>query len=421
MNPQKGLELLEFIDTYLVDNYHIDDPEELALKWVNVLSRHIKVPDPQYDWKVIGRTMVKYGSTNIAIFRAFIQEKCPLALIKSKTKCCFSHCEAQRDGKSPACSVHMCPLCATLAGVPGRRVHKMPSFVHLVSKEYSEMWIRQEGRRCFDMGYNNDSFCWGVMSPCGTTKGFYSSSDGCLGEACIPSVLDGSTLPEPLQICFKCREANFCLTQYNRSKSEEPRHLFDWHDPERRSARVCNDPKCTRKNSCLKCGKSWFDSARSQEDLLCVDCNITTLCCRGCKRLSLHSKKDLFFAQSLVWKCGYSDGWKEYCIFCIVTKAPKAFRSERTRALVLQWRFSYKREHAYLSHQWATRPLDWVRATFGRKMSTSQQWLMDNHPPSGSLWEFFFNNRECWDSTWFLLYRLAGLPKDLFIKIFLLL
>lgn len=419
MNPQKGLELLEFIDTYLVDNYHIDDPEELALKWANSKLPHYVLVDQKHDWKSIGRAMVRHNFTVVSMLRAFIQEECPVALIKSKTECCLLNCGNQRDGKSPACSVHMCPLCATLAGVPGRRVLKMPPFAHLVSKEYSEMWMRQERRRWFDMGYNNDFFCWGFMNACGTTKGFYFQSDGCLGEACIPSALDGSTLPEPLQICFKCREANFCTIQPILS-IYEPRHLFDWHDPERRSARVCNDLKCTRKNSCLKCGKSWFESAKSQEDLLCVECNITTLCCRGCKRLSLHSKKDLFFAQSWVWKSANSYEFN-HCIFCMGSKTSIGYRSLRTRALVLQWRFSYKREHAYLAHQWATRPLDWVRATFGRKMSTSQQWLMDNHPPSGSLWEFFFNNRECWDSTWFLLYRLAGLPKDLFIKIFLLL
>jgi hypothetical protein len=95
-----------------------------------------------------------------------------------------------------------------------------------------------------------------------------------------------------------------------------------------------------------------------------------------------------------------------------------AFKAEKVRAATLEWRICWKREHAWLKEQWKTRPLEWAKDHFLPLMGERERWLMDHIPGA---WEFLVDSEEAWNGTYFLMYRVAGLPKELFIKIFLLL
>lgn len=439
MNSKKGLELLQFIEKHVVANPHIQDTYGLAAKWLHYhcppyIQKDLPIAD-DYDWMEIGRVMVKHNYTTLQSLSGFIHQQYPKALTADPLDCCMEGCNTTKSNVAwPACEKHMCPLCATIVEedphwyktrwILKEKSMGLPMRVHLRTRDVGrQSVIRKEMDRIARMRLNDKAvfhLCPGVLRDCKVNhvNGYLHS--GRCERMCLPTLLDdgASTFlaPPEYDLCTDCVSVNTCSKW--RASYSTPHHIFDVDDPDRCKAQICARKDCTRSCACVNCGLKWFESVEKEKTLLCTHCAAIALACYKCHRVA--KKGDLFFAAHLLQTKTPPKKVPDpkYCIFCLpLAGERKKGHLPKIKALVLQWRFSRHRETAWLDEQMRTQPLVWVHKFFEPLMNARERWLMNNLEGA---WDLLLANPQQWDSTYFLMYRLVQLPRDLFIKIFLL-
>lgn len=459
-SPQS--KLVTFIKTHVTGNLHIIDHPGLAAAWVrvyvqkclppNVLTREIM----EAGWLGVATLCttvlpVRYQNELLENLQALIKRNYPKALEDQQNALCvIMDCREKRAGAhEPACAEHTCQLCKRFIRADWRNTHALlvPGdiyksyginvFAHLVPHDMLEQGTREASyfdrvmQQCQAVWQTNHLYmsviCPGSLGPCAASiegSGYHKDAK-CGGAECIPTVLGGIAW-DAFKFCEHCWPLNQC--QFANSANQ---HALDPKHPDRRVARVCADENCTLSKQCVACHKWWFVhrfrvGALKLDDVhLCPTCRLDRLCCITCKRLSWKEVPGVFFAPH--WIFGgriIPKGGKEppvHCVFClpnvprIVGEAREEHKQVRIRALLIGWRIRGKTERILFESAFAHDPRAALQAKLGDELTRRERALASSQP------DFFWNAmvKDCtlWDSTWWLMFQTARLPRDVFLII----
>lgn len=455
--PSNG-ELTVFIRTHVTGNLHIIDHPGLAAAWVKHYVLPLMPPG------LLTRESVEAGWTALAelcavalpkIYQKQLRDKLKALLEKNYPKalrdptnalCVIYECTAKRAGPwGPACAEHTCAHCQRFIGPDWRKTHALlvPGdiyksyglnvYAHLVPRTMLEEGTPQTAyfdrvmKQCQYIWETHNlymsSICPGDLQPCATVldNGYYHSPQ-CGGAECIPRVV-GAEQWDAFRFCAACWPLNECKFALSGRG-----HLLDPTNPHRREALVCADEQCNLGKQCVACHKWWFVARyRSKGNwdtvLLCPECQEERLCCPQCKRLSWKKVPGVFFAPRWIyphkpqtWNPTYLE-----CILCLPTverplgKPRAEHKSEAICALLITWRIRGKAERTWFEEQLAQD----ARATLGEllkhDMTDRERALAARHPDF--FWDAMVRDCTLWNSTWWLMYQTARLPKDLFLKV----
>lgn len=459
-------ELIAFVKKHVTGNLHIIDHPGLAAAWVRVYVQKCLPPNlltretMEGGWLAVAELCTavlprRYQNELMGNLKALIERNYPKALEDEKNALCvIKECREKRAGiHEPACVEHTCLYCKRFIGPDWRKTHALlvPGDIyksygvnvlaHLVPLAMLEegtqeaYYFNRLMEQCQAIWSNTrvymTTICPGDLGPCAARKtpGYYQDPRGCQGDACIPRVV-GAKDWDSLKFCSRCWALNQCMW----ARPEAP-HVLDPTNPERRVARACADETCNFGKQCIACQKWWFvpRSRVGPQGLngvhLCPTCRLDRLCCITCKRLSWKAVPGVFFAPQWIFggrvpSSSMAIGGKEppvHCVFClpdvprIVGEPREEHKQMCIRALLIGWRIRGKTERILFESAFAYDPRAALQAKLGDELTRRERALAYSQP------DFFWNAmvKDCtlWDSTWWLFYQTARLPRDVFLII----
>lgn len=447
--------LLSFVRDHVVNNIHIIDHEGLTATWVkhcvqkllppNVLTRELV---EKGGWSAIAQQCVealplRYQSVLCSQLKDLISTAYPKALKDpGNVLCVIAACQEKRQAPAPACLAHTCSYCAQFISPFWRKTHRLLvsgevgiSFgtdvkAHLVPPKVIESpdtdHVLNLCRLTWEISttYAN-LICFGDLRPCAAySNTSYNRSEDCRGEMCIPRIIyNVGEEKDIFKFCRYCWPLNICRFGLGFKDA----HTFDAVDPVRREARVCANDNCNQSRLCIACQKQWFVSRACRPTytpVLCTKCHEERLCCAQCHRLSWRAVPGIFFATRWIYpdRKPVPKGGKEHVSYCIdcLPKIPRplnyprdAHRQEAVRALVIGWRTRIRAERAWFETNLAKDAHATIRLLLEPVLSSRERALARRQP------DFFWNavviDCTLWDSTWWLMYQTAQLPKDVFL------
>lgn len=457
-------ELCTFVRTHVAGNLHILDHPGLAAAWTKLYVQKLLPPNlltreaVEGGWLALAELCtvalpIRYQKDLLVNLQELLKKHYPKVLTDQKNHLCVMiDCQAKRvDTWSPACSDHTCEYCKRFISPTWLQTHAMlvpgdiykslglHRVVHLVPRTMLQegtahaAYLYRAMRDCqqfWNVTHTNlTMICPGDLQPCAATL----EADGyicdlkCHGAECIPRVMgEGLVDWDNFRFCAKCWPLNGCQFM------KVYQHAFDPTRPECRVARVCSRPDCNLSAKCIACHKWWFEqraTCRTGLDHrpLCPECQAERLCCSQCKRLSWKAVPGIFFASRWIYGENGKPMWKgayqmpTTCILCLpalsraVGQPREEYKQIRIRTLLITWRLQIRAEQERFEVAFKANPRDTLRACLEHELSDREQALARAHPDF--FWNVVIADCTLWDSTWWLFYQTARLPRDLFLII----
>jgi hypothetical protein len=444
-----------FLRDNVISNVHIVDQFGLSCVWVrdhvarvmplNVLSKELI----SSGWQAIADACalhlpLRYQTELAEQLRDMINNAYPKALDpKLQPLCVLTHCINVRENKlAPACAQHTCPCCVKHVEPKWQKTHRvlcadegifLKDMVHLIAlvdvMDNRSPHYREAARitHLCAREKNIDLVCPGDLQPCASTwegSVLYSSRE--CRKTSLPHV-KGAHVPLEAVLCEKCVVENRCKFAIG--------HFIDFGNPERRAARVCDNNECNEGQQCPACAKWWFDrpqferipGSRGNEfsrkpRVLCGTCEKERIACVTCRRVSWKQVPGVFFSPN--WVLGrplWPSDCMHHCIFCLsYAERPRGmpkleFQAQQQAALLICLRIRARAEKAAFDAAFEVSPVDAVRNYLSPHLSEREHALAKAHP------ELFWNlvSADCtlWNSTWWLIFQMIQLPKDVFLMI----
>lgn len=422
-NPWEGLRA--FARHFLLENPYIYDIQSLTRKWIDKLPADTQNRIPKAMREDLEAVINEMERTHCAVpplktlwtianessnYRAFDRD---IAL------CPVGHCLKKREHPHwPACDMHMCPLCAAHAEPGWRKRYRREEFaphelVHLMVREEPEIYQVFAQQMRTPNPHVAGPRCPGVLSTCmaASTTTLYRKSADCWGSLMVTPVQQQQ--PNKMaHFCAPCRELNTCETWkvFSSNDSNRLAHLLTVDHPARYKAGVCNDQTCAVLCECIArdCRVAFYVSpeyaTRERRLWLCRKCEKTRVACFACKRIGQHPD-DMFFAPAWIKFPPFNISAQRYCVRCLNTKDDRLMM----RVYLWYWRLTRRREERWLEELQVHDPHEWLR-----HMLPPEQCALVDAIPNG--WALLQENECGWNTDFFLMLRLAQLPKDLWIK-----
>lgn len=434
--PSESLRV--FLTSRVVGNIYIIDPDGLIRFWIKnfrngALMSFLNRGILEKGFLAICTVLEKACTPEVLqeageFLRSIIVRNYPLALVPNCKLCVMPECEGIRTSPlHPACAAHTCPHCVKFVDWATRRPTYAEeskfqslgkqSLVHLIPRTTTgdELEMGRIMRICANMWrcerIEMDIVCPGDLQPC----------RGCKSMVLPHLVRKNGPIASILQYCSACWIADKC--RYCKDSNAHLRASAT-EDKERHDARVCCDPKCVVRGCCKVCQKVWFQQPPSKAEsllLLCGDCQRNHLICHKCKRIAPGTNGGIFFAQNWVYGTTKPHPSAVYCIFCfehapkMITQSKTDLKACRRRALLIQWRLFAKRERAFfeasLKKDMRATLQHMLEPTLGDRERTMARIMPD------VFWGAVQDHCELWDCTYWLMYQMALLPRDVWLMI----
>lgn len=410
--------LLWFVDEFMIDNPHIADPYDLTIAWLEYFPAPLlKILDNAHicELKAICFECIKVKW--IPLLPLFVLVDCyfPRALDRSQhSKCAFSPtCQLERKSKhSPCCSSHTCHICYALGDEPDwrnkyRRVDA-PNVTHFVTHEpeIATKMRAESKRRCFNPP---DEWCNGVRRACSKCN-----------VRVLPTAMfiDDSKMSQEQTLCNSCWTSDLCAYCNGMARSTKDVH--------RNTARLCDSAVCNIQLKCKRCND--ISHARTLlyrpprtigEELMCPTCQKEAYACSGCRRTS-NSQNDMLWMARLVWKTETP----RFCMRCIppLKKIPDipngGSKWIMIRAMTMRLWWDRQSIISSFDSSFANEPTEFFKKLVSSRMCHFASVLCQKDPNN---WNVLMADAASWDCTYMLFVRLLKQPRDIFIKIFVLL
>lgn len=399
-----------FIDTYIVNNFHVFNKGELAEMWSSMAG----VKPASSDFAHILSECVKKQVDALVPLFGLVVHYWPRALeAGSLAECCAPGCHEKR-GDMPACEKHLCSLCGPLASEPEwqkRYYHICSTYhtssygVHIITLDpvIIDRLRNERARLCYQQSL--DRWCYGVRRAC----------LNCF-QYVLPTPVDKhQTLTDGQKVCGSCWLYCQCRLCTN---------LISVDDGDRRADRVCGDTRCNTRWECKRCkcvrfyrtGSTASNSA--VENAMCKTCQKEAYFCVLCQRTS-NDLRDTMWCNSLVWKP--SDSKPNLCMRC-VPHVPKVKgipfgggRWVQLRAITLRLWWDRRALLAIHTQKRQENPVTLFQQQIAEgKMCPFARYLCQRDPDN---WKVLANETAMWDSTYMLFIHLLRQPRDIFIKV----